>query len=292
MATNAARKIESPQLEPGIHHDIPASEYHALPYLSSSFLKKFKDCPASALMDFEPTIDMHVGSAIHAYTLEGLEMFNNEYSIMFESDLNKNTNDYKRLKGQFELQNMGKTILPAVFNKTSMMDVITGVDNALRTHLLAGSLLKQGFQEVTLIWDDADTGIRCKARLDWNPGKRVLADLKKTADVAKFKNQICSLNYDVQAGHYTNGAYACGMEPDTFIFITVEAAPPFPVKCGYLHPDWLAYGRSEANRLIGLVADCRQRREYPSFEIPGHITSLSQLQPHDLLEEWEMPRWR
>lgn len=286
MFGNAARKIEPLSLEPGIYHDIPASDYHALPYLSSSFLKKFRDCPAAALAPFEPTVDMNVGSAIHAYSLEGLAAFNQEFAVMFESDLNKNTNEYKGLKRQFEQMARNKTILPAVFNKVPMMEVIKGVDNALRTHPLAGSLLKTGFQEVTLIWDDPETGVRCKARLDWNPGQRILADLKKTADVSRFTYQMRDLNYPIQAAHYSTGARECGIEVDTFIFVAVEACPPYMIRCGFLGPSKMDEAEKELSRLIGLVRDCKEQDRFPNYRIPDHIFSLNEITPAELLEEW------
>ena len=286
----AARKIT--ELEPGIYYDIPASDYHALPYISSTFLKKFRDNPASALIETEVTEDMLVGQAVHSFSLEGLDAFNREFVVMFSSDLNKNTNEYKRQKGEFELANMGKTILPALYKKVPMMEVLKGVDASLREHPVTGLFLKQGMQEVTLIWDDEETGLRCKARLDWSPGKRMLVDLKKCADVAKFRNQIVSMNYDVQGGWYTYGAIACGMDPDTFVFAAVEAEPPYAVKCGYLSPEWLAWAQDEAKRLLRLVAECRHLNRFPNYEIPPHICSLEQMCSHDLLEEFVMPAWR
>lgn len=280
-----------PTLEPGIHYNIQASIYHQLPYISSSFLKKFRVNPAAALIPTEPTDDMNLGSAIHAYSLEGPEAFAAEFAVMFESDLNKNTNAYKGLKAEFEAANIGKTILPAQFKGVPTRDIICGVDASLKNHPLASQFLRSGNQEVTLIWDDPETGARCKARLDWHPGKSVLVDLKKTASVGKFARQIVDLCYDVQGGHYANGSDACGLKPDTFIFVAVEAAPPYPVKCGFLNPDWLKWAQAEASRLISLVQECR-KVGFPNFQIPSHICSLNQLTPTDLLEEFVMPAWR
>lgn len=279
-------------MEPGIYQDVPAEQYHKLDYVSATYLKRFRENPAGALLPFESTEDMLVGQAIHAYSLEGPAAFYNRFAVMFASELNKNTTVYKGLKAEFEEKNAGKIVLPAYYKKTPTIDVLKGVDAALKTHPMASVILKQGFRELTLIWDDEETGLRCKARVDHEPGKRVLADLKKTADVNRFRNQIVDLSYDVQAGWYVQGARACGLDPDTFVFIAVEAEPPYAVKCGYLLPEWLAWAETEARRLLHLVKECRETQCFPAYQIPGHLCSLSQLTPHDLMEEWAMPQWR
>ena len=35
-------------LSPGVYHNIPAEQYHALPYVSNSYLKRLAKCPANA----------------------------------------------------------------------------------------------------------------------------------------------------------------------------------------------------------------------------------------------------
>jgi hypothetical protein len=279
-------------LEPGIYYDIPAATYHALPYVSSSFLKTFKDCPAAAKIKKNVTDDMNLGSGIHAYSLEGKDTFDAEFAIMFQSELNKNSKEYRERRAEFQDKNKGKIILPSHYLKTPTMEIIKGVDESLRTHPLASRILKKGFKETTLIWDDPETGLRCKARLDWHQDESTLVDLKKCADVAKFKSQICNFNYDIQAAHYINGALYNGMGPDTFIFIAVESEVPFAVKCGYLKQDWLEDAKEETKRLLGLVKECMASGNYPAYEIPKNIWSLSDLAPSDLLEEFAKPAWR
>lgn len=275
---------------PGIYRDVPAAEYHSWDAVSSTFLKAFRHNPASALVPFEPTEDMLVGSAIHSWVLEGEEAFRREYAVLFESDLNKNTNEYKGLKRAFLAENEGKVILPALHRGTRLWDVLVGVKASLDAHPMASAILKEGSQELSLVWDD-ECGARCKARIDHEPGQKVLVDLKKTSDVTRFAHQIVDLGYWVQSGTYCRGARANGMEVDTFVFIAVESEPPFAVSVGYLSPDFLAAGVAEAGRLIGLVHECRQANSFPPYRIPPHIHSLSQLTPRDLLEEWEIPSW-
>jgi hypothetical protein len=279
-------------LEPGAYSGVPEDVYHALPYVSSSFLKKFKDCPADVLAPMAKTDSMEIGSALHCYILEGPEVFARKYVTMFESDLNKNSNDYKKKAKEFAEENDKKIILPSHTSKTPTMDVIKGVHNSLQDHPAAFKLLAQeGVTELTLIWDDPITGLRCKARLDFFT-EGVIVDLKKTPDVLKFRNALVSFNYDIQSAWYLAGAQACDLFAEKFAFIAMEAEPPYKVATGYLSNRWSEYGKLEIQRLLGLVKECKERNYFPAYQIPDHINSLEQLNAKDLMIEWDMPSWR
>ena len=279
------------ELTPGAYHGVPEDVYHALPYVSSSFLKKFKDCPASALLPVEKTACMELGSALHCYILEK-ETFNSRYTTMFESELNKNSNAYKEEAAKFNAANTGKTILPSHTSKVQTMDVIKGVHASLQAHPAAFKLLSQeGLSEVTLIWDDPITGLRCKARLDFYT-EGIIADLKKTADVLKFRNALVSFNYDIQSAWYLDGAHANDLAAEKFAFIAYETEAPYMVTTGYLSDKWAEYGKKEIRRLMGIVKECKERNYFPAFQIPEHITSLDQINGRDLMIEWDMPSWR
>ena len=58
-------------LEPGIYYDLPSSEYHALPYVSSTLLKNYASLPSTCMVPFCPGDDANVGSAIHCWSLQG-----------------------------------------------------------------------------------------------------------------------------------------------------------------------------------------------------------------------------
>ena len=279
-------------LEPGAYHGVPEELYHSLPYVSSSFLKKFKDCPADALLPVEKTACMELGSALHSYILEGPEAFDKQFTFMLESDLNKNTKEYKALAAEFAEANSAKTILPSHTNKVPTKEVIESCYASIQNHPAAATLFSaEGASEVTLIWDDETTGLRCKARLDFFT-EGVICDLKKTQDVKKFRNTLVTFNYDIQAAWYLIGAQACGLDAVDFAFIAIEADAPYKVATGVLSKRWVDYGRSETTRLLGLVKECKERNFFPAFEIPQNITSLDQITGKDLMIEWDMPSWR
>jgi hypothetical protein len=283
----------SNELAPGAYAGYPEDLYHKLPYVSSSFLKKFKDCPAAALLEVATTTCMDVGSALHCITLEGEEPFDKRFVVMFESELNKNSNDYKAKAKEFNDKHSGKTILPAVTDKTPTWEVIKGVTKSIKDHPGASDLLSRpGLSEVTLVWDDPVTGLRCKARLDKLAEGGIIADLKKTPDVLKFKNVITSMNYDIQASWYRKGARANELNAERFIFIGMETAPPFMVDTCTISAEWMEDADKETTRLLWLVKECKERNKFPAFHIPKSINSLDEITPGRLMTVYDKPAWR
>jgi hypothetical protein len=279
-----------PPYGPGVYPNIPAEEYHRLPFVGSTVLKAFRECPASVWLAREATEDMNLGSAIHCWLLEGPGAFESRFAVMFESDLNKNTTEYKRLKAKFTEENEGKVILPAYPRGVDVptMDVLRNVEDSLRSHPMAGLLLNHGgTHEVSMIWDD-ESGVRCKGRIDRDPGRKTIIELKKCADIDRFQYQIKTMGYDTQAGHFLNGSEAVGIEADQYIWLAVVAAPPYQVRTGYLDADGIDEVKHRAKRLVALYGECRERNYFPKFRIPDHLFSLNDLQQHDLLEEWSL----
>ena len=273
----------------GVHTDIPAEDYHKLPYIGSTQIKAFADNPRKSLTPIVETPDMQVGSAIHVYCLEGEETFHSRYAVEPEWGLNKNSNAYKEKSSAFEdeCRSLNKIILPASYKKTPLLTMLRGVKDSLHEHPFAKNLFKEGNEELTLIWDDQDSGERCKARLDWFPSKLTIVDLKKTADVLRFKYQMRDLHYSLQGGHYSNGANACGMPVDTFMFVYVEAEHPYPVGVGYINPPALEYYQHEARRYIKLISQCKKLNIWPNYKLPEGCSDIQGIAPRELLEVWE-----
>ena len=87
--------------------------------------------------------------------------------------------------------------------------------------------------EVSIVWTDPDTQIRCKARLDvWNPETGQIADAKKTGKSAawdRFERDVWYYRYHCQMAMYRDGANVLlakeGQElpsPGLFRLIVVE----------------------------------------------------------------------
>lgn len=165
------------------------------------------------------------------------------------------------------------------------LDIAQDVDKSLRSHPVAKQILNRGCNELSLVWIDPGTGLKCKARLD-DYYEGVPSDLKTSNDITWFHRDIYKMNYHLQAGHYSNGLIANGLPVDYFCFLAAQTSKPFPVRTGFINPEKLQYARLEVERLLVLIKECKERNHWPNFKIPQHIMSLDQLTPSDLLEEW------
>jgi hypothetical protein len=266
---------------PGIYYDIPAHIYHRWPAISSTLLKAYATLPSTARMPYIPGDDANMGSGIHAYSLQGQSGLDSECVFLPSSCEGKSAKAMAE-REEYRQANIGKALLPPVYGtqKTGTMEILQGVDDSLHAHPKVGPVLRESKKEVSLIWIDEDSELTCKARLDIWDGS-IPWDLKKCRSIAGFPWQFKDLRYDIQAGHYMNGAIACGLAAVGFGFIPIEAFPPYQVAWGYRDPEKLEIDRYEARRLIGLVKQSTLSGNWPNFPIPQHIFNLDDIQPDD-----------
>jgi hypothetical protein len=281
IAPVLATMIECPP--PGIYYDIPAHAYHSWAAISSTLLKGYAENPCTARIPYEAKDDANVGSGIHAYSLQGQKGLDEE--CHFGPKFGKAAAD---VIARLELQALHpqKVILPAYYGSPApgekIMDVLQGVDESMHAHLKIGPVLRNSQKEVSLVWIDEDSGCLCKARLDIWDGS-IIWDLKKCRSISGFQRQLKDLHYDIQDGHYFNGAIACGLPAVAFGFIPCEAFPPYQVACGYRDPEKLEYDRVNARRIIGLVKQSQLTGRWLNGAIPDHIFDLDDITPDDLV---------
>lgn len=268
---------------PGVYYDIPASEYHKWPAISSSLLKAYASLPSTARIPYVAGDDANMGSAIHAFSLQGQAGLDEECFILPMSCEGKSKAAIAEREYHQELHPK-KVLIPPVYGpeKIPAMDVLRGVDGSLHAHPKIGPVIRESRKEVSLVWIDEGTDCTCKARLDIWDGQ-IVWDVKKCRSINSFQWQIKDLFYLTQAGHYFNGAAACGLNPVAFGFIPCEAFPPYQVACGYVDPEKLEIERENARRIIGLVKQSQITGVWPNFPIPAHIYNLDDIKPDDLV---------
>jgi len=281
-------------LPDGLYHSFPEKIYHQLPYLGSSTLKKFAVNPSTCHDPVEGIPP--IGSASHAYSLEGKERFNELYAIMPEFPCPPhrnpkgwhNTSEYREQVEDFQLDNHGKILLTAEEGAAVM-----AMDRELRAHLVTRRIMNRGANELTGIWTCPETGLRCKFRVDDYPGDGIANDYKTTNSLASFIGVYRRLKYSIQGGFYTLGLEHLGEKIKAFIFCVAEFNEPYGVRTGRIGmPEdetqicRLSASKDEARRLMGLYKESQDRNMWVNYEIPRHIHSLDQIQPHDLLEDW------
>jgi len=210
----------------GVHNDIPEPTYHSLPGLSSTGIKKMLDAPA-VFEQYQregekPRTVFDVGSAAHAKILgAGSDVVAYPAEHLTPSG-NVST---KKAATDWAAQQRAAGLIPVT---PDQIEAVNAMAEAALTHPDAGPLLEHGQAEVSLIWDDPDTGARCRGRVDYVRTDTVLVDLK-TADGARpwtWSYKAEDHGYFEQRVHYGNGwQVLTGSEP-RFLTVVVDKKPP------------------------------------------------------------------
>lgn len=206
--------------EPGIYFDLPDEVYHASAGLSSSAIKELLISPLDYWANYRnpdrekfDTQANIFGKAMHKRTLEGSEAFYCDYAILPDQiDYPKSLHKTDQLKIKCrELKlivsgtipdlsarildedpdveiwhNIMQSFIEANQDKTLLRpdqghDIETRA-SIIESHKDAQKAFKGGRAEVSIFWDDEETGIRMKARLDY-------LKLKAIIDLKTFTNQ-------------------------------------------------------------------------------------------------------
>ena len=129
-------------------------------------------------------------------------------------------------------------------------------------------LLEAGIAEPSCIFNDPETGIRCKLRADLviptgfaNDGFYTVADFKTTManDWHSFALQCSFFDYDRQAAFYLDA-----LKADRFLLIGVQKIAPYGVFLVGVTPEMLAEGRAKYRALLALLIPGRETNVLPS----------------------------
>lgn len=202
------------------------------------------------------------------------------------------TKDIRFWDDIYEQQTFGRTVLSE--NDWRITKAIT---YRVRKHPSASELLSDGKAEQSIFWTDAETGVKCKGRLDWlTPVNNTILDLKSTMDASLegFQRSITKYRYYVQAAMYLDGLQAItGLHQEYFIFAAWEKRSPYASALYYATPEMLQAGRDEYKRLLKIYAKCLESDNWPGYSqdilpigMPEHFkpSSLSEPEP-DWLEQ-------
>lgn len=205
-----------PMHEPGIHFGLPEERYRADPALSTSAIKDILISPLTCWTnhvdpdreDGAGTMAQENGRALHARLVEGAGAFAGRYAVKPDiadypdaidgvADLRDRCAELGLGKGGTKLEmakriaeadrgdvlwplimrtfleiNDGLTILSADFGRE-----IEARARLVETHPALRKAFDGGFPEVSMFWEDPETGVRMKARLDYLK-TRAVVDLK------------------------------------------------------------------------------------------------------------------
>ena len=277
------QKTTSAPSAPGIYAGLSNAAYHAGPGVSKSQLDKLAKSPfhywshylsLKRVSTYE-TPAMRFGTAVHTAILEP-ELFAG-WVVM--PDVDGRTKEGKAAKALAleEAASRGVEVIPADdYEKVAAI----AVSFSRHTHL--ATFLDTGHAELSVYWNDPDTGILCRCRPDWLAPDCVL-DLKTTEDASPrvFQRSAYGWRYWVQAAFYLDGLAANGIDGRSFIFAAIEKSEPYAC-AGYAASEaMIAAGREEYRRLLRTLRQCHDDDHWPGYseslavlDLPGFANEL------------------
>lgn len=243
-------------------------EYQRNSAVSRSFLVDMLKSPAHAKWNSEnkeaPTLAMLIGSATHTMLLEP-ELFDGEYLV---ADIDRRTTVGKELDAKAKLDNL--TVL-----KTEQKQIIDDMIASIKANKSATKMLKNGQAEMSIFWQDKETGINCKARMDYVRSEGIIIDLKTCLDAspAAFEKTILANNYHVQAAMYLDGLFEVGHTSVAFCFIAVEKEAPYGVGVYTITDDYIEIGRKIYKAGLVKLKECLDLDFWPMY--PDEIIELA-----------------
>lgn len=254
----------------GIFYGVSREEYGSIDAANQSALKPYAKSALNGKYvedNRESSAEQEFGTALHCMVLEPVE-FDKRYVTMPKVD--KRTKEGKAKYAAALTAAEGKEILPLT-GKLSM-DWLTGCHEALLKHPDVNNLFSRGMErEACLVWQDADTGIICKALLDAviDSAWATLGDLKSSGnsvDDDEFSFQLFKWGYHTQAAFYLDGYVTLtGKKQTNFVIVPVESKPPHHCAFYQMNGPSLALGRKTYKHLLPIWAMAKSTGEYPGL---------------------------
>lgn len=244
---------------------ISFEDYQKAPGINQSGLKEILRSPAhyQASLKAEPkdTEAMRFGRIFHTAILEP-QLFRERHVI--EPKFDRRT---KQGKLDFDVWKSGlrsdAILIPSLWEEP----LLAMIDKVL-SHKLVSDLLPGSLREVSLFWDDIETGERCKARYDLVTADGVIVDFKTTLDARPyaFAREIWNREYHVQVSHYCNGAHVSQVgRGDQFIFIAIEKNPPYELAVYPAGLRTFSIGDHYRSQAMHTYSRCKKENRWPGY---------------------------
>lgn len=184
----------------------------------------------------------------------------------------------------------------AVPLRPSDWDTVHEMAEAIKAHPFAGRLFspETGRPEQTLIWRDEQTGVWCRALVDWLrhsiPGQRfLLVDYKssRTAAPDNLGRMMADFGYHVQLGFYLAGCRALGLagEDAEALLVVQETRPPYLVTVAQPDPAAMRMGAIRVRQALDLYAECVREDRWPGYSDDVVLTELPPWETKELKGE-------
>lgn len=250
-------------LKPGIYEGIPHAEYLTWPAVSKSALTDFAgEGPGGYKWRREnggkkQTRDMLLGTAADVLIFDGRDDFYERFAIKPQG-MKFTTSDGKL----WQAEHAHKEII----SWDEAADIF-GAVKSLTEYDLARKYMDDSRAQLSLLWEDPDTGLLMKARPDFKPNlEHVLGDLKTTKDThpKRFSKVAGNLRYHWQAAIYSDGwEILTGEEIELFVFATVQMSAPYRSEVYSFEPKDIQKGRDQYKIELDIFAECKASNHWP-----------------------------
>lgn len=123
--------------------------------------------------------------------------------------------------------------------------------------------------EETVQWED--DGVLLEGTPDaLDLEKRVVIELKRTANITRFGNTLADMHYDLQAAAYVEAAESKHGGIWSHKFLVVEEGEPFCTRFDYLSPVGIALGATKWGVAKTVFKRCAQSGVWPDYEDEIH----------------------
>lgn len=288
-----ASRAPRSDIKPGIYEGLSFAEYRTIPAVSASGLEKLRRSPLQyqhSLTAPDRTSDaLTRGTALHLAILEPDE-FEARYvvsepcAVLLKSGkregqpcgnpglfVMRGTKEW--MCGQ-HVKGFGSLIDDECESITKETHAtVIAMRDAVRAHDRARTLFEgRGLFEATVVWEDPETGVVCRARPDRLVERAGMnAEIKTTRDAAEwaFPAQAENLGYFRKLAFYRRGLRTLGWPYQYTAVLAIEAEPPFDLEC-YLADEGatdaaLETADLEVSRLLRDYADCAKANHWPGY---------------------------
>lgn len=262
--------------EVGLYPDISFEDYCKLKAVNASTLKLMEISPLHFhyyLTTGKPETDaMRLGKHVHAAIFEP-KKFASDYIV--QPEFTGLTKDGKESSRSADAQDKKKKWLEENKGKEYMSNEekleAEEIRDAIYSHSRAKQLLDiDSYDELTLVWDDEQTGLKCKGRVDRFikvDGENTVLDLKTSSKYVTekyFAKEVYDRKYYFSMAWYLRGMdaiYKAKKNEETkhhsAIIIAVETARPHGVLVYKLHDQWIYSGGMEIDRYLQEIKNCQ-----------------------------------
>jgi PDDEXK-like domain of unknown function (DUF3799) len=287
------------EMEPGIHFDMPRSDYDRIPALSSTVIRKWLSLGAKP-EDFlywlmnrwdEPVTEAKlVGSALDTLVLEPGK-FGDRFAVVPEGAPTRPGNRLRNARKPSPATLEAIAYWDKFLGKAEGKEVLTADQHGRATMMCSALRHAEGTEHVFTHCRKAVLlaelfGVPCKCEIDcWNEKVPHIMDVKSAQSVSGkgFVKAIIDYQYVEQATWYLLMANACGVKKKIFSFVAVKNEEPWSIKALNFRP--------QQNEKHVVIFDACQKRLCQAAEIIAKRLEARNWRDEQQWTDVEFPEW-